>query len=91
MLKTSRLTSIIHPEINEPKDVNPGDSCQAAVTSTPQISVANNMVASLMLIQFYKYLEGQNGGIKQDKSELYFDIRDGRVQGYDRRIVKKNE
>jgi len=78
----------IHKEIAEPKDNNPGISCDEAVKETPQISVANNMVAALMLVQFYKALETDGREIiHEDKSELYFDIRNGEVAGYDRRKV----
>ena len=75
--------SEIHKEINDPQDVNPGESCTQLADTTPQISVANNMVASLMLVQFYKMTDRDI--VDDDKTELYFDIRSGEVVGFDRR------
>jgi len=83
----------VHPEILTPTDINPAESCQALAPSEPQLCIANNMVASLMLVQMYKIIEYYHAD-EDDPStmkfdELYFDIRTGEVAGYNRR--RKND
>lgn len=64
-----------HPEIDEPEDEHPSQllkriqGCDLQILSEPQLLIANNMAAALMLNAFYQYLEGKLG----DYDEVYFD------------------
>lgn len=80
--KTLPLNSVYHPEIDNPKDVNPGDnlSCMDLVEGSPQLVITNNLVASLMSMTFYQVLEN-----KLDYDEIYADISFGKI-----RTVKRN-
>lgn len=65
-----------HPEIQNPKDKNPADEvrkagCDAQRKSEPQLLIANNNVATLMLNTFYGV---QQQGAFDRYDEVYFDV-----------------
>lgn len=76
----------MHPEIENPKDVNPAHlTCEElAATSVPQLIFTNMLTAGWMLdifwLNFFLLKE-------QQLSELYFDCRTGNARG----IARKEE
>lgn len=72
---TLPIANEFHPEIEEPEDENPADmekregGCDVEVVSEPQLLIANNHIAAVMLSTFYGYLEGEI-----DYDEVYIDV-----------------
>jgi molybdopterin/thiamine biosynthesis adenylyltransferase len=72
---TLPIANEFHMEISEPEDENPArkvgreGGCDVEVVHEPQLVIANNNAANLMLNAFYGYLEG---GLDYD--EVYFDV-----------------
>ena len=91
--------SEVHPEIDKPKDKNPGEDCIAGAESTPQLSVTNNMVASIMLCYFNKlfnkiskyYCDIEFDAVDIDIHETYFDINSIETASFDRKKEKKKD
>jgi len=73
---TLPIANEFHMEIAEPEDENPArkaervGGCEAEVKHEPQLVIANNNAATLMLNAFYGYME--TDGFEYD--EIYFDV-----------------
>ncbi len=79
---TLPVANSYHPEIEFPRDKNPGEaSCDELVKSAPQLVFMNNMIAAMMLACFYNYLND-----KTDYDEVYCDILTG-----NNRAVKRSK
>lgn len=72
---TLPIANEFHLEISEPEDENPAKKvgrepgCDAEVVHEPQLVIANNNAANLMLNAFYGFLEGS-----LDYDEVYFNV-----------------
>lgn len=70
---TLPLDNDFHPEIQNPRDQNPGEmGCDELTPSEPQLLLTNNAIAAGMLNAFYAWLQG-----KQLYDEVYIDIITG--------------
>lgn len=79
---TLPLANDFHPEIQYPKDANPGEAgCEEQAESTPQLLLTNNLVAAMMLSSFYAILQD-----KLAYDELYCDLITGNC-----RAVRRSE
>lgn len=86
----------LHPEINEKNGKHPADlSCmEAAEAGSPQLVLANNMVASLMAGTYWRFEQAAEKAAAAGKSldfpepESYFDLTTGAVRPV-KRIMKK--
>ncbi|MFC1622383.1 ThiF family adenylyltransferase [Patescibacteria group bacterium] len=77
---TLPIDNEFHPEIQYPKDKNPGElGCDELIESVPQLLFTNNMVASIMMNAFFAYLEE-----KLNYDEVYFDIITNMVRAISR-------
>lgn len=97
----------MHPEIENPKDVNPAKlTCEElAATSAPQLIFTNMLSAGWMLALFWSNFSSLKGWEKdwwrsfllsqeQHKellSEIYFDCRTGNARGIARKKEQKQE
>lgn len=75
---TLPIANQFHPEILSPVDQNPGQrngGCGAVAQSQPQLLIANNMVAAMMLNAFYGYMEGIFGNKDNRYDEVYMDVK----------------
>lgn len=78
---TDPLDSVFHPEIANPTDKHPSEveiktGCLAMVASAPQLLIANNMAAALMLNGFHDWLTdvfSKEDAFRYD--EVQFDLR----------------
>lgn len=78
---TLPIANDFHPEIMEPADRNPADvGCGELAESEPQLVIANNAMAAVMLSAFYSYLQG-----KVTYDEIYVDILTGNSRAVNRR------
>ena len=73
------LDSVYHPEIADPQDEHPDEveereGCLEEAAAAPQLLIANNMAASMMLNAFHGWLCGVfEGPFKYD--EAFFDLK----------------
>ncbi len=73
---TLPLTNDYHPEIQNPRDKNPGEAgCGELAESKPQLLIMNNAIAAAMLNSFYVWFTGK---LKYD--EVYIDIMSGNAR-----------
>jgi hypothetical protein len=78
---TLPLTSLFHPEIEDPADTNPGErGCDEIVESQPQLLITNNLIAAHMLGAFYSVWERGSSGV----DEIYVDTVTGNARAVSR-------
>ena len=81
------------PEYIDPPDRNPGElSCQerAEIDGGTQLIAINFTVAALLLGRTQAaIIEDREDNDALESSELYFDVREGLMQSYDRRVEVK--
>tara|TARA_Y100000034_G_C6896119_1_gene413177 strand:+ start:208 stop:918 length:711 start_codon:yes stop_codon:yes gene_type:complete len=84
--------TVVYPEIAEPEDENPGDvdedregGCAEEAANNPQLIVANNMAAALMLNAFYGLLHGDVGSGAY--GDILFDVKSNSTRQNERAKV----
>lgn len=87
---------VMHDEYANPTDRNPGElSCQerAALDGGSQLLVVNMHVATYLLMKACQTMFGTDEEKERalEKAEIYFDMNETAVLGYDRRPVQESE